>query len=248
MNVPQSPWPGIKPKCVVMCGGKGTRFGAGLEHKSMAPVEGMPLLGHVISHWRAFTDEFIFVVKHGKQSLIDYVATLPIDAAFVEPEELRGIADGLRYAQPLIDGPFIVVLGDCYCRGVFNFPPDFRSGVGVIAGAQEAQIQNNYSVEVTGNSIHALVEKPLRAPNDLCGTGFYFFQPDVFSYIQQVDDRCNSGELGITEVLIAMIEQGIDLQAVELNGVYVNANHAEDALRIAELLRDQDHVALTYQD
>src|SRR5688572_14210628 len=103
-------WKGDGIQCVMMCGGGSTRFAQDGEHKSMAELQGRPLLHHVVSYWRQYTDRFVFVVKHGKDAVIDYARrTLP-DPRFVEPTALRGIADGLLSAEPLVGERFIVVL------------------------------------------------------------------------------------------------------------------------------------------
>ena len=102
MNTSPGAWPAARTPCVVMCGGKSSRFAAAGAHKSMVSVQGAPLLGHVLEYWRAFADDFIFVVKNGKESVIEFVRETQIKARFAEPDSLRGIADGLRYVEPLI--------------------------------------------------------------------------------------------------------------------------------------------------
>ena len=213
-----------------MAGGRSRRFAAAGMHKSMAAVKGMPVIGHVIDFWRDHADDFIFVVKNGKESLMQYVATLPIAARFVEPAALRGIADGLLTAEPLIDFPFILVLGDCFCRGRFSPPAGFTSGnaIGVQRGARHAETRRNYAVEVDGSSVTRVEEKPAAVPNDLCGTGYYFFEPDVFDAIRATPLSARSGEHEITDVLQTLIGTGAGLRAVWFDGVYININTPED--------------------
>ena len=210
--------------CVVMCGGRGSRFAAVSAHKSMAAVGGSPVLGHVIDYWRALTDDFVFVVKTGKETVIDFVRKLPIQARFVEPDQLKGIADGLRSVEPLVRTPFMVALGDCYCRGTFDFSTRFDWGVGVLRNAGAAQIMRNYAVEILGDRVVAVEEKPVVVRNDLCGMGFYFFQPDVFAHIGRTAPSRRTDELEITDVLQTIAEAGVNLRAVMFDGTYVNVN------------------------
>lgn len=222
-----------KPRCVVMAGGKSSRFASLGVHKSMALVHGMPVISHVIDYWRSFTDDFVFVVKNGKQSLMDFVRTLPIRAEFIEPEGLHGIADGLSYVEGRVDEPFIVVLGDCFCKGEFDFPPSFGYGIGVQTHADPESIRRNYSVHVENGRVLGVEEKPGEVTNDLCGTGFYFFQPDVFDYIRKTGPSPRSHEREITDVLQTIVAHGVELRAIPFAGIYVNVNTPADLDGIA---------------
>lgn len=227
---------GKPPRCVVMAGGRSSRFQSVGTHKSMAIVKGMPVIHHVIDYWRNLTDDFVFVVKNGKDQLIDFVRTLPIRSEFVEPSALRGIADGLSFAEEKVDGPFVVVLGDCFCAGRFEFPDRLVYGIGVQQNAQADEIRRNYAVCVRDGRVASVVEKPVDIRNDLCGMGFYFFQPDVFDYIRMTGPSRRTGEREITDVLQTLVDHGVELQAVPFNGTYINVNTPEDLERIAAAL------------
>ena len=236
MTPPLTDWLATKPKCVVMCGGKSTRFVSAGMHKSMAAIAGIPLLRYVIDYWCRYADSFIFVVKNGKADVMEYVHSLPIHAEFVEPDALRGIADGLCQTEALIDAPFITVLGDCFCSGEFALSAPFGYGVGVQPHAEIAAIRRNFSVEINLGRVVRLEEKPSEPVNQLCGLGYYFFQPDIFDYIRRTARSARSGEIEITDVLQTLVNHGIALQPVMLNGVYVNVNTPDDLLRIGDLL------------
>lgn len=229
MASPFARWQGSRRLAVVMAGGRSSRFAAAGMHKSMAPVQGMPVIGHVIDYWRAHADEFVFVVKNGKDALRAYVDSLGIAARYVEPDALRGIANGLLSAEPLVDSRFIMVLGDCFCRGGFEVPGDFTAGhaIGVQHAAVAAEIRRNYAVEVEGDRVVRVEEKPADPPNNLCGTGFYFFEPTVFDAIRATARSARSGEHEITDVLQTLVE-GQGLRALRFDGTYININSPAD--------------------
>lgn len=231
-------WKGTPVRCVVMCGGKSTRFSPSLGHKSMALVKGVPLIERVITAWTAYTDDFIFVVKHGKEHLIEFVETLPIKSEFVEPDALRGIADGLSYVEPLISDRFILVLGDCFHSGEFETAGGLRTGIGVLPSARPEQIRRNYAVFVRGDRVVRVEEKPERVETDLCGLGFYFFQADMFDYIRRTPPSPRTNELEITDVLQTMIDGGVDMKPVMLRGQYVNVTSEEDLGTIEAVLEE----------
>ena len=60
-------------KCVILCGGRGTRFLplSLKKQKGMIEVNGKPILWHVIEYWRQFTNDFIFVVNTKRLVFID---------------------------------------------------------------------------------------------------------------------------------------------------------------------------------
>jgi glucose-1-phosphate thymidylyltransferase len=227
-------WKGVT--CVVMCGGRGSRFAAAGRHKSMTCVNGEPLLGHVVDYWRTYAASFLFVVKNGKDEVMDYVAGLPVDAAFVEPPHLGGIAHGLSCVEGRVEGPFIVVLGDCFVAGTFHPRTPFSSGIGVQRGARPEAIRRNYAVFTEGERVVRVEEKPQQVANDLCGMGFYFFQPDVFGHIRATRPSARTGELEITDVLQTMVDRGVDLRAALFDGTYVNVNTPDDLTAIAAAL------------
>jgi len=72
-----------------------------------------------------------------------------------------------------------------------------------------------------------VVEKPTDVPNDLCGTGYYFFEPDVFDAIRATPPSPRSNEQEITDVLQTLIgAQG--LRALWFDGTYININTPAD--------------------
>ena len=103
-------------KCVVLCAGKGVRLG-GDKPKVLTLIHGRPLLTHVIDMWRESVDEFIFVVGYQWQ---DVVECLPPDSKHVFQEQQKGIADAILRTESLIDDKFIVALGDCIQKGIWD--------------------------------------------------------------------------------------------------------------------------------
>ncbi|MFZ3073450.1 MAG: nucleotidyltransferase family protein [Thermodesulfobacteriota bacterium] len=239
MGNAKTPWSGIKkPKCVILCGGKGTRLLplSLKKQKGMIEVKGKPVLRHVVDYWRQFTDDFIFVVKYKKAEIQRFAKTLPIKARFVEPKKLRGIANGIYQAKGFVGEKFIVVLGDCVCNGRFAFPSGMSQGVGVWETGKKDDIRRSYSLNIEKGRILGVKEKPKRLLNNLCGMGFYFFDRKVFDYIEKTPPSPLRGEIEITDVIQNMIEAGEKLKPVFFKGGYLNITFAEDVKRAEEIL------------
>ena len=233
------PWPGdTGVKCVVLCAGKGERLHPALGDlpKVLVPIKGTPILSIVVDYWSAFTRDFVFVVGYQKEQVISFAQQLPVAAEFVEQTELRGIGHAVSLTEPLVRDRFIVVLGDCLCKGTFRFPDGMEQGVGVQRTDNKAQISMNFMVDVEGDRVCAAVEKPPHPTTDLCGLGFYFLGRQVFEHIQSTPPSRLRGEVEITDVIQHMIDAGEAISPVMLSGHYVNMTFPEDIARAAALV------------
>lgn len=219
--------------CVVLAAGKGTRaYPATLEMpKVILPVHGEPGIKRVVEFWKQFSDDFIFVVGYKKEMVMEYISTLPIKARFVEQKELKGIAHAVFQVKEMVTENFIVVLGDCLCKGEFSFPAAMSQGVGVWKTDNPDAIKQSYSIEIKDNRIARVVEKPKALINDLCGMGYYFFTSTVFEHIPKTPPSSLRNEVEITNVIQRMINAGMPVAPVTFSGKYINITYEKDVER-----------------
>lgn len=222
-------------KCVILAAGKGSRLLTLTENnpKPLVKVTERPILDHVINYWKQYTNDFVFVVNYKKDQIVDYVKSFRgIKSQFVVQDELRGIAHALLTVEELAGDKFIVVLGDCICRGDFNFPAEMEQGVGVWETENVRDIKNSYSIKLAGNIIKGVREKPKRIYNNLCGLGFYFFDKRIFKYIRKTQPSKLRGEIELTDVIQNMIKGKEKISLTLFKGDYININ-TEDELNRA---------------
>ncbi|MBU0504188.1 MAG: nucleotidyltransferase family protein [Candidatus Omnitrophota bacterium] len=223
---------------VILCAGEGHRLeelGRQIP-KAMAKVKDKPIINYVIDFWLPFAKRFIFVVGYKKEQIIAYVNSLGLtqEVFFVEQDSPKGIAHALSCAQDKISGDdFALVLGDCLCRGEFLFPDSFFQGVGVWRTGNENYIKQGYSIEISGDFVSKVVEKPKELKNDLCGMGYYFFNRAVFDYIHSTPASSLRNEVEITDVIQKMIDNQKQVYPVYFRGDYLNVTSAGD-VKIAE--------------
>jgi len=217
-------------KCVVLCAGKGTRLIPETFHipKPMLLFKGRPVIEHVINYWKQFTSDFIFIVGYKKEILIDFVKKLPIDSEFIEQKELKGIAHAISLAKNSVSDNFIVVLGDCICKGEFDFPDQMEQGFGVWKTDNEDDIKRSFSVEIKDNLVVKVVEKPKETVNNFCGMGFYFFNKKVFDFIEKAEPTPPRNEIEITNVIQMMLGTGEKISPVFFEGDYINVTYSND--------------------
>jgi len=222
-------------KCVVLCAGKGSRMGVS-SLKVLLPVRGKPILHHVIDMWKYNVDSFVFVVGYQKEEVIKQ---LPLDAIIVVQEEQRGIADAILQVEEHIEDRFVVALGDCIQSGHFVVPiQGIEQGIGVwaVIGSAKA-VKQGYSVEVTGNWVSRVVEKPKGTQKAFCGMGTYFFDRRVFDYIRRTPVSSLKGEAEITDTVQLMIDGGEKITPVFFKGRYLNITTPGDLKKAEEVLK-----------
>lgn len=226
-----------KLRCVVLCAGEGSRMlSLNQEPKAMFKIKNKPILGYIVDYWKQFTKDFIFVVGYKKEMLIKFVKRLSINSRFIEQKRPNGIAHALMCTKNVVSERFIVVLGDCICKGRFNFPLDMQQGIGVCKTENIEDIKQSYSIEIKGDYIYRVKEKPKRVTNNLCGLGFYFFDKRVFNYIKMTKPSKLRNEIEITDVIQNMINTKELIRPIFFKGKYLNITYPEDIYRAEVLL------------
>ncbi len=227
-------------KCIILAAGRGSRLLTLTENdpKPMVNVAEKPILDHVINYWKQYTNDFVFVVNYKKEKIIDYVKTFKdIKSEFVVQKELKGIADALLTVEHTVGDEFIVVLGDCICKGKFDFPLGMEQGIGVWKTDNVGDIKNSYSIRLAGNTIKGVKEKPKRIYNNLCGLGFYFFDKRIFSYIRKTLPSKLRGEIELTDVIQNMIKGKEKISPTLFKGDYININTEDELKRAQDIVR-----------
>jgi uridine kinase len=237
-------------KCVVLCAGEGRRvfpFSSD-KPKVMIEIQGKPVLGYLIDYWKRYSNDFVFVVGYKKECIIKFASQLPINSQFVEQKELKGIAGAVSYAKDLVSDHFILVLGDCLCRGSFDFPKDIEQGVGICKTDNVEEIKQGYSIKIENNLVCRVEEKPKRVFNNLCGMGFYFFDKRVFGYIKATSPSKLRNEIEITDVIQNMINAGEKISPVFFHGDYLNINYSQDIQQAEKLFLIEEKMSQTSKD
>lgn len=222
-------------KCVVLCAGKGTRMGDDIP-KVLVPINGKPLLHHVVGMWETSVEEFIFVIGYKG---IEIIKLLPKNSIYVFQDSQRGIADAILRAEPLIDNEdFVVALGDCVQKGRWKIPSTpAELGIGVWETDNLDAIKSSYSVEIKEGYVSKVIEKPKELINNYCGMGTYFFDRRVFDYIRKTPISSLRNEVEITDTIQLMVNSGEKITPIFFRGEYLNVTYPEDIQKAEEILR-----------
>jgi len=227
-------------KAVVIAAGEGTRMRplTATRPKPLLPVAGKTLLEWALDACEEYVDGYVVVVGYGSDLVRDAIgseyAERPVE--YVEQEEQLGTAHAVEQVREHVDERFLVLNADvvidpALVRKLTDVP-------GSAMAVKPVDDPRNYGVvELEGDRVTGVVEKPTDPPTDLANLGIYVFEPDVFPTIEATE-RSERGEYEITESLQRYIDGGGRVSAVEYDGLWLDVGRPWELLDANELLLD----------
>lgn len=230
---------------LIPAAGMGTRarpYTEGLP-KSMLEINGEPNLQRTLKLMRdqlAITD-IVIVIGYFGEVIKKYFgdgSQLGIRIHYVENTDLdKGLAWSVFLGRQYIDDYFCVILSDeCYVHSnhsaVLELPYRDSLATCFIKEVDDtALIKKNYSVEIQGNTIQQLIEKPEHVDNDILGCGTFIFSPEIFPALEKAYAKTPDYVEFLT-FLNGLCCRGMRFVPFWLSGSYVNIND-RDSLRQA---------------
>ncbi|MCL6430661.1 MAG: NDP-sugar synthase [Anaerolineae bacterium] len=207
---------------VILAAGKGSRLHPITlkRSKAMLPILGRPMVERVMETIRANgIRDFILVVSGDDRDIVRYFAdecAVDVQVRFVVQEERLGMADALRRAAPLINGPFLLSacdnltspehVGDLLaCRRAH---PESAAVLSVMPIPDE-EIGRTGIVALTDGRVTRIVEKPSRAqaPSNIASLPLYVFSPRILDHLPNVR-LSPRGEYELQDAIQALIDEG----------------------------------------
>lgn len=233
-------------KGVVLAGGTGSRLSplTRVTNKHLLPIYDKPMIYYPIQTLVNAGIQDILVVTGGKNSG-EFLRLLGNGKEFglkhvnyTYQEGEGGIADALGLAEFFADGePICVILGDNIIEtNVCKAADDFRKqGKGAkIILKQVADADRFGVVEIQGDRIVGIEEKPKAPKSNLAVIGIYFYDASVFEKIKRLKPS-GRGELEITDVNNFYVQEG-SLTYEMLDGWWTDAGTFESLLRANNLV------------
>lgn len=229
---------------VILSAGKGSRIDPFNAHypKPLLPVGNRPIIGHHLDRLVALgCREACLVVGHLMDHIINYygrgdAAGIPI--RYVEQDQTLGIAHAAGKAEPFVDGPMLLCLGDIfylttrleriverYARG------DVAAVLAVMEDKDPASMRKNFSVEVGADGyVSRVVEKPRSPRSTLKGCGIYLFGPEIFDAVRKTPRTALRDEYEITTSIQILIDDGYKVAAEPVIDWDLNVTFPKDLL------------------
>jgi len=209
----------VKFKAVIPAAGEGRRLRPHTQAtpKPLIEVAGKPILGHIIDRLLpAKPDEVCVIVGASGEPIKDYLtANYQCRFSFVVQDDPKGLGDAVYRARERFSGePALVMLGDTIVDA------DIASFVGnenIIAVKEVADPQRFGIVEMKGDVVTRLVEKPHVPPSNLAVVGVYFFTDSkpLFASLERLiaSGEQTKGEFQLTDALQQMVRSGTRIVA-----------------------------------
>ncbi|MCB1055561.1 MAG: bifunctional UDP-N-acetylglucosamine diphosphorylase/glucosamine-1-phosphate N-acetyltransferase GlmU [Acidobacteria bacterium] len=215
----------IRPRiAVVLAAGRGTRMRSELP-KVLHPVAGRPMISWVLDAARAAgCRRIVVIVGHGAERLRAAVAAP--DVVFVTQEPQLGTGHALAQAAPAIEGAaqLLVLSGDVPLvspRTLEKLVAPSAWGALAVAELDRPERLGRVLAAAHGG-LERIVEAADASPEELevrtVNAGLYALPaPEIFSYLDRLDDHNAQGELYLTDAVGAAAADGERLELVPLD-------------------------------
>ncbi|OYR59006.1 glucose-1-phosphate thymidylyltransferase, partial [Halorubrum sp. E3] len=161
---------------------------------------------------------------------------------YVEQSTQLGTGHAVLQAEPVVDGPFVVLNGDRIvdAEAVSAVRDRLRDGDAPLVTVTAVESPREYGVvRLDGDRVTAIDEKPEGAVDtNRINAGVYGFSPAIFDAIRSTN---TPGELAITATLNELAERGA-VTGVSYDGRWLDVSNLWDVLTVnAALIHDSDH-------
>jgi dTDP-glucose pyrophosphorylase/CBS domain-containing protein len=215
-------------EALVMAGGAGTRLRPLTEEvpKPMLPVDGKPVLQHVLDRLRASGIQNIRVATHYKsEQIVSHFgdgSAFDVTLTYVNENQPLGTGGALGLlGRPT--GPLLVVNGDVLTavdyRAMLTYHQDQHAAMTV--GVRNYVLQVPYGViDCEGDRVRSVSEKPSRT--FLVNAGIYLLEPVVF-------DMIPSGQrFDMTDLIQWLLQGGRDVVSFPIMEYWLDIGRHQD--------------------
>ena len=205
-------------KVIIPVAGHGTRL---LPHtdkrqKCLLPVAGKPVIDHILEPLidQGF-DEIVLVTGYLEEQLREHVSKFQADFTFAPQPEALGLGHAVFQGLEKSDDPALIQLGDVIYD--VDFRHFCREGQHRIAVNEVPDPQRFGIVELDGDRITEVHEKPENPPTNLAIIGLYFLttQRSLWEATKHLMDKriTTGGEIQLADALDLMARNGENIAA-----------------------------------
>ena len=228
---------------VILAAGKGKRIRPFSERypKPLLPIVDRPLLVWQIDALRGMgIVDITLVIGHLGHRVVEELgdgSEFGVRLRYVEQEEMLGIAHAVGQLEKHLERPFVLFLGDIFfeTEGLESMlelfeQADTRGVLAVKVEPDKAALRRNFTVELDGDRVRRVIEKPRHPRTDLKGCGLYLFDPTVFDSIRRTPRTALRDEYELTDAIQIFIDDGYRVVAAPVVQRDLNLSEPRDLL------------------
>ena len=228
-------------KAEILAAGKWTRMKELTRElpKPLLPLEGKPLLEHVLDRLRtAGTTEVLLVIGHMGELIRDAFRAYPLTIKYVVQETVTGTARAALLARDFAGSdPFLLTYADILTEPadyanmwrIVEEDPATEAVVGVKWVDDPFQGAAVYVQEGSEDVVSRIQEKPPKGTSTTHwnSSGQYIFRPSIFEELEQVP-LSSRGEYELTSAIEQFVAQGRRVRMYALAGAWRDVGRPED--------------------
>jgi len=227
---------------LIPAAGGGTRLGpfTNAIPKELLPVGNKAVIEHVVEAMKlADITEIVIVISPHKHGLSDYLGSgrrFGVKFTYVVQDERKGLADAVLSGEHVIDGSFVVVLGDNFfrpkefLRDLVSYHIDQRADA-TIGVAEVEDVTRHGMIMPEGNRIVDIIEKPSieEAPSTFGSIGAYVFESSIFDAIRKTKPGYK-GEYQLTDSIKVAVDEGRKVLFKKIDGIHIDVGTPADLM------------------
>jgi dTDP-glucose pyrophosphorylase len=228
-------------KAVVLAAGRGVRMGQLTQDKPKVLIEinGKPFLYYVLKNLqKAGVNEIGIVVGYKKEKVFAFADKYGFDDIFIEQPSLLGTGDAvMRVKEWVGNEDFILTMGDnLYSSRDINHLASINDDFLRVAAFRSEHPERYGVLEVDGNTLVRIEEKPAHPKSSLVNTGLYKLTPEIFEHLVDLK-KSPRGEIELTDAITHLAALG-RVKIYELMDYWIDMSIKEDLPRVEEKIKE----------
>lgn len=217
---------------VIMAAGRGTRMRplTDTRPKPLLPIGETTLLERLLEQCHGLVDRIVLVVGYRGDAIRARVGERyrETPVAYVEQTERLGTGHALAQAEPLVDGPVVVLNGDVVLDRTLLERLAEQDGHAM--AVTHVENPSAYGVvETRAGAVTKLQEKPAAPSTSRINVGLYAFESSVFGALDRIEASAR-GEYELTDAISTLVGDGERVTALEYDGTWLDVGRPWELL------------------